>query len=250
MLSLNSVFPEDIYQQGLKRRADYEAAKQKVADAYEQGKYGNNKYRFVYSCPVTMHTSRYRSKTDSVHVVGKIFKSADYYCYAPNSNSRRGWEIETDTLVSITVIPRKADVFNSLEEFAKRFDKRFITDEGIKSLWESKSGQHGGQYRPSDFRQVSKVMKNKVKNFVEIVKDIRALKDATNPPPKFVKNEYSKKFSYDEYYYSNHHAGRDITIYYTLGSKYISYSSEFHRCGNGSYGILATKNTWLHLEDD
>jgi hypothetical protein len=236
---------KEIYQQ---RMAEREAAKQKVVAAYEQGKYGNHKFRFVYSCPVTMHTSRYRSKTDSVHTVGKIFKYDSYYCYAPNSNSRRGWEIGTDDLVSITVIQKKADLFNSLDEFAKRFDKRFITDEEITRLWESKSNQHGNQYRPSDFRRVSKVMKEKVKQFAETVKDIRPLQDKKNTPQGFVTNEYGVFCTVD--HQSWHHTGRDIEISYKLGHPFVWYKSEFHRCGNGSYGILATESTWLHLEDD
>jgi hypothetical protein len=249
VLSLNSVSPEDIYQQGLKRRADYEAAKQKVALAYEIGRHGNGTYRLCYSVPVRFNTSRYRHKESPVHFVSKIFLSGGgYYCYAPKSNSRRGWEIPIENLVSVNVIHGKADVFNSLEEFAKKFDKRFITDEEIKSLWESKSGQHGGQYRPSDFRRVSKVMKNQVKQFVETVQDIRIWKGTKGPLKGFC--ELDKRYYCSVEHESWHTSGRDIKIEYMLGGEHVYYKSEFHRCGNGSYGLLATENTWLHLEDD
>ena len=42
--------------------------------------------------------------------------------------------------------------FKGIEEFAKRFDKRFITLEQINKLWNSKSAQHGGKYNKKDFR--------------------------------------------------------------------------------------------------
>jgi len=167
-------------------------------------------------------------------------------CYKKKTNGRYGHPV--DFLDKIKkwelVLDNKAiDKFNDYDAFLRRFDLQFITEAEVKKLWNSKSNQHGGQYRPSDFRQMGpqgkKVMQRFLNTFTHIdnpdTTKYHVTKDGTN---------------YTEYYRTHHHSGRDISISHNAIVPYVWYSSEYQGCGNGSYGLVATKNMWLHLVDD
>jgi len=137
----------------------------------------------------------------------------------------------------------ESDKFKNYETFRKKFDTRFITEIEIEKLWKGRSNQHGGQYRPSDFKQMGPRGREVMKRFITHFTDV------TNPD-KSAYRETSYGTYLSERYHSSHHTGRDISISHNIECPYVHYSSEYQGCGNGSYGLVANKRTWLHLEDD
>ena len=137
------------------------------------------------------------------------------------------------------------DQFKSFEEFRKKFDTHFITEDEIKRLWYSKSSQHGGQYRPSDFRRFGKVGSLVMADFLRDFQGISA-----PPGPGYTQSQHGDyKILYAQHH-TWHHLGRDISITHQTNRPYVYYSSEYQGCGNGRYGLIANKNSFLWLEDD
>jgi hypothetical protein len=136
----------------------------------------------------------------------------------------------------------KAEEFRDYDHFAGRFDRRFINESEIQGLWNSKSAQHGGKYKPSDFRRFGSQGKQVMENFLRLFVEV-------NTEGKCY-SERSGHMCLEQYHNTNHQGGRDIRITHTLGFGRVGYSSEFMRCGNGSYGLVANKNEFIHLEDD
>ena len=121
------------------------------------------------------------------------------------------------------------------EKFAARFDRRFISDSMIQDLWNSKSAQHGGKYDLSDFHKIGPKGKRVLDLFLRLFIDIN-----TEGSCYFERTIEEKKFkTLSQRLGSHHHLGRDITIEHTLGIPRVSYSSEYHNCANGRYGLSA-----------
>jgi hypothetical protein len=139
--------------------------------------------------------------------------------------------------------------FNSLEQFTRKFDPRFITPEEIKSLYDGKSCQHGGKYTPADFHKIGPRGKYVLKEFLTKFKGLNEETPHYRVSP-YTQTDGSERKVLDAYYRSWHHAGRDIKIEHTLGVGIIHYASEYHGCGNGRYGLLANEHEFLWLEDD
>lgn len=185
----------------------------------------------------------------SVHVFNYICtaaKDSQRLLYGTSKKARQGFDFPSLEFVTRyePVIPAAdADEFKSYEQFAAKFDRRFITETMIQDLWNSKSGQHGGKYKPSDFHRIGPKGKQVLENFLRWFVDVNDT----------VGQHY---YQHDKYKCLNqrrdsyHHFGRDISISHTLGIPRVSYSSEYHGCGNGRYGLLANKNEFLWLEDD
>jgi hypothetical protein len=136
--------------------------------------------------------------------------------------------------------------FSGLDQFARRFDKRFITEDEIKKLWEGTSAQHGGKYLKSDFHSVGPKGGRVVKQFVERFAGI----DATAPTTWYGKGYKGDGDVLTLWENADGHQGRDIKVSHRVGVPYVWYSSEYSGCGNGRYGLLATEKTFLWTEDD
>ncbi len=172
--------------------------------------------------------------------------------YKTTRNARTGYYFPSlDSVVRYEPViePEKKDEFSSLAEFASRFDRRFITESEIQKLWAGHSAQHGGKYKPSDFRRIGPEGKKVLNSFLLLFADVDTEGKCYLVRHLAVGDKPQRK-SLDSCHLSHHRLGRDIRISHTLGVGYVGYSSEFHGCANGSYGLLANKNEFLHLEND
>lgn len=200
--------------------------------------------------------------TEPVFMIGKgdvteyVFHSffistRNRFCYADRKNARRGWLFNHfDKIKRIEFTLKESSLeFKSYEHFKKKFDLRFITEDAIKDLWNSKSAQHGGKYKKSDFKGIGKVGKGLMRRFLQNFESIDKPKKEY-PYHKSNCWEDQEVWVYSERYHTHHHSGRDISISHQSNAPYIFYSSEFQGCGNGTYGILANEKTYLWLEND
>jgi hypothetical protein len=188
--------------------------------------------------------------TADCHVFNYICndRSGQSLLYAPNRNARTGYffpRLELVEKYEIVDTSCKKDEFDSYEDFKKKFDPYFITDAQIQDLWNSKSAQHGGKYCPSDFHKIGKRGREVLKRFLNSYKGIN-----NGGGEGYSKSQFGDYTVLSQRYYSYHHTGRDITISHQTNVPMVFYSSEYHGCGNGRYGIVASKSTFLWLEDD
>ena len=189
-------------------------------------------------------------KDSATHLFRCFFISdLDNFCYGYKRISRRGHPISLADAIEITFIHEEPKEFASYEQFKARFNLRFIKEEGIKSLWNSKSGQHGGKYNRNDFKKIGKVGKQVMKRFLNRYIDINT------PHPSCSKsNLYPERqedvWVHTEKHHTDHRLGRDISISYQSNSPYLYYSSEYMDCGNGDYGLIVNESTYLYLEKD
>jgi hypothetical protein len=188
------------------------------------------------------------TQTSDVHIFRGFFKHGiDDLCYKYKQRGRTGQYFTFfDKVIKYEpVIERtKKTEFTSFEEFKAKFDPYFITEEQIKELWNEGSCQHGGKYIPSDFRHIGPVGKKVMERYLHFFKGVGTGGDE----PGYTK--YGGQYILTQRHTTNHHPGRDITIQHTSDRGYVHYNSEFAGCGNGRYGLVATRNTFLHLEDD
>lgn len=211
--------------------------------------------RVQFASPTEVYLNRRRRKTSDVHVFHGFFKHNGALCYTFKRWGRRGLYLPSVPIISYEPRPDTNDVFNDFEQFKKKFDPLFITETEIQNLWNKKSGQHGNQYRPSDFRRLGRQGREVLKRFMRHFKGV----SPTNPDDLPHKNPGYLEYSHApgerilrEYYDSPspHHFSRDIKISHQSNIPYVWYSSEYHRCGNGRYGLMANKSEYLWLEDD
>lgn len=194
-----------------------------------------NSWRFI-SC----------KQTDD-HVFSGFFHKGGSLYYLTKTNGRRGYQCDwiSKAISFEPVVDRsKKDEFDSYEDFKKKFDPLFISDAQIQGLWNSRSAQHGGKYVPSDFHRLGKRGKEVLARFLQSFKGV----PGTEGTPCYRETKYGTHLS--ERYYSYCHTGRDITIEHRLGNDVVHYSSEYHGCGNGRYGLIVNKNEFLWMEDD
>lgn len=202
---------------------------------------------------VSVSRSCHRSKTATEHVFSRFFASKNgvssttQLCYLPTRKGRTGYLFPSlDTVIKYEPVietPREDREFDSYEQFKARFDLFFITEGEIQRLWNGKSSQHGGKYRPSDFHRIGPKGKQALSNFLRFFKGINST-DHTG-----YRTVEDRQYL-QEKYRSYHQFGRDISIEHNAKNEFIFYSSEYHNCGNGRYGLLANKKCFLWLEDD
>ena len=171
-------------------------------------------------------------------------------CYLRSRRHRKGYSFPaslTKVVAYEVVLKNRKDEFKSFEQFKAKFDPKFILDDLVKDLWNSKSGQHGGKYRPSDFRRLGPVGRDLVRQlYANGFTDIR---NVTYEDGKVRNSSNGARLYVRHYSYGGKgNFGRDITIEAMAGR--IGYSSEYPGCGNGRYGLLVTERTFLWLEDD
>jgi hypothetical protein len=213
-----------------------------------------------FSEPVEVYVNRFRHKVTDRYTFagffekgGRLHYAVRRYRYGTLTGFYAGM-VFTSKVVAYDLVPwessRDGRPFNSFEQFYRRFDRRFITDEKVRELWEGTSSQHGGKYRPSDFHPVGPKGRRVVREFLGKFAGLEA-----TPGPR--KDYYETRgetggMRYDlsvcERAYKS--TGRDIKISHLMGHPLVWYSSEYAGCGNGRYGLLATEKTFLWLEDD
>lgn len=167
-------------------------------------------------------------------------------CYKFKRTGRHGAHFPGLELVTKYEPIINMDKFTSYEQFKAKFDLNFITEDYIQTLWNGTSSQHGGKYKPSDFRSIGPVGKRLLKQFLVTFKGVTS-KDQSGYQDR---NNY---WTLSEKRYSSspsQNVGRDVSISHTLGLPKVFYSSEYPGCGNGRYGLLVNKNEYLWLEDD
>ena len=186
------------------------------------------------------------------HVFKGFFAKGDRIFYTMKSNSRTGYLLPPLSLIEgyeILVDNKNTKEFKSLEEFKRKFDPRFISEELISTLYKEKSAQTGARYNKSDFKSISKVGKEVLNRFLSQFTDINCTDKTHYQSSTFDDKTY---YSLSKKHYSNGTGGcgRDINISHTFGIDRVHYSSEYPGCGNGTYGILANKHQYLWLEND
>lgn len=205
---------------------------------------------------------RSRSRTSGLitvsdHTFARFARGPSSIVYANSEQATHGYPCEwmLDKIVKYEPVldtdksyeaKAKRDQFASIDEFRKQFDMQFVTEAEIQKLWSKPSSQTGKPYRRSDFHKIGPRGREVMQRF------LKRFKGVTTTDPTGYRQEYdkSKNLYITDYYDSYRHTGRDIKISHMLGNDYVWYSSEYHGCGNGRYGIVANAHTFLWLEDD
>lgn len=210
------------------------------------------KVKLTFNCPTVIYTGRRKSVTTTEHIFNGFFlSSGGNFCYTMKSTDRRGYILPQAHIESYEPVIKTVDAFDNYEQFRKKFDTQFITEEAIKKLWDSTSAQHGGKYLPSDFKSIGPAGKEALYMFLRGFKGVTSTDSSTYDERTSVDGTY-KYFNRSNCSYGSggSHTSRDIRISHTLGNNCVSYSSEYSGTGNGTYGLLATKSTYLWLEND
>ncbi|MDD1710963.1 MAG: hypothetical protein LUQ37_08675, partial [Methanoregulaceae archaeon] len=181
-------------------------------------------------------------KTGTELVIPKFFLHGEQLCYSTTRRARSGYFFhKLDKVVKYDIVlETRKESFNSYEDFKKRFDLMFITEDEIQNLWNGQSSQHGGKYIPKDFHGMGPKGKKVMADFLRRFQGI-------NTTPRDV---YNDKGYLNVCRNAYSHMGRDISISHLYGNRYVWYASEIAGCGNGRYGLVANKTTFLWLEDD
>jgi len=205
---------------------------------------------YLYKSHVHTNTHifhRINTATDDTLIYGTTKASLRQWYHFPCTD----WVVKYEP-----VIERERSLeFKSYEQFKARFDPFFITETEIQKLWNETSNQHGGKYKPSDFHNIGPRGKGVLKDFLRSFKGI-----SSTDPNAFLAYHLSfsdsrsigasKELYLDAYYNTRHHSGRDIKIEHRAKNGFVWYASEYQGCGNGRYGIIANKNTFLWTDDD
>jgi len=208
----------------------------------------------TFDRPVEIRVSSRKVKRVSRHTFAGFFDSASAgLCYAIRRPLSTGYHfgfvpmVVSYRLVDASTVGGREDRFKDFEAFARRFDRRFITDSYIRKLWDTGSPQHGGQYTPSDFHAIGPKGRRVVGSF------LKRFAGLNTPEPG--NTWYSPGFEGKGYVLyveepADGRMGRDIHVEHKIGVPCIPYASEEPGCGNGRYGVLATEKTFLWVEDD
>lgn len=197
-------------------------------------------------------TTRRPYKTCTEYTFSGFFKYYNSLCYRTRSGARTGSIIDLEAIDHYEPVPESIDRFKTYESFQKRFDPIFITKTEIKKLWNSKSSQTGNHYRPSDFKNLGYQGRKLMKEFLKHFKGINTAPNEYPYRESVLDNGPSKYKIYTAHHksYGSGSAGRDLSISHQTNLPWIHYASEFPDCGNGTYGLIANKSQYLHLEND
>jgi hypothetical protein len=196
------------------------------------------------------------SGCETSHIINGMFvsgtkdlgQSNPYLCAMKQRKGSTGWHIP-NCVIRYEPLIDTLIYFKSYEEFRKQFDTFFISEAFIKELWAGKSAQTGNKYCKVDFRSIGHEGRRILQRFLVHFKGIESL-DGTGYANRKDETTGDYKYLHEKYYSYGSRSGRLKTIEHRLGSNRVYYSSEFAGCGNGSYGIVASRSKWLHLEDD
>jgi hypothetical protein len=208
------------------------------------------KVKIKFNRPFTVYANRRHAIKDVTdYIFNGFFQLGNDLCYLFKGNGRQGQYLPLSIIESYEPVLTSVNTFTSLEQFKKKFDTFFITNELIEKLYSEKSAQTGDKYKPSDFKPISTAGKEALRVFLRRFKGV----DDTDKTGYTEWKDTEGKPYYvcdGSYYGRGGGTSRDIRISHQFGFNRVSYSSEFHGCGNGRYGILATRSTYLWLEDD
>lgn len=189
----------------------------------------------------------------SEYVFPEFFCHGDRLYFKSKRGGRTGLQLSLDRIKSYEPVLSTLNEFNNYEQFKKKFDLFFITEELIKELWEGTSAQHGGKYQPSDFKPVSKAGKEALQQFLRTFRGV----DSTDTTGYTERQPWEQGGSpyhilYGHYFGRNSdcHFSRDVDVSHQLGLNRVHYSSTQTGGGHERNGILATRSTYLWLEDD
>jgi hypothetical protein len=185
----------------------------------------------------------------SEHTFNGFFLSNNQLCYKFKKTGRSGWYFPIEDILKYEPLPASSDAFSGYEEFKRKFDLKFITEDEILSLWKGTSAQHGGKYLKSDFKSISTQGRKVMTRFLQ---SFQGIDKGGMGTPGYMERKYEDKTYYilEEHHYTTRHPGRDIRISHQTNRPSVYYSSEFAGCGNGTYGLVANKNEYLWLEND
>jgi hypothetical protein len=191
-------------------------------------------------------------KEGPVHVFNGFFLNNDSLCYKFKRDGCHGQYMpHMDKIVKYEPVidEIKENKFKSYEQFKSKFELFFIGEDLIKQLYSENSSQHGGRYTPSDFHRIGPAGREALRSFMSSFQGVSNANTTT--PGYYRRGEPGKEYyCLDGRHTANRHPGRDITIGHTIGLNRVYYSSEFFKCGNGRYGLLANKTEFLWTEDD
>jgi hypothetical protein len=202
-----------------------------------------------FDAPVRVQLNRRRSIEVTEHVFHGFFwsKVNGRLCYATRRPHRIGFTFHwLHNVVSYEPVldTQTKDKFKSYEQFQARFDRRYITEEEIKSLWSQPSSLHGKQLRPSDFRSFSKIGKKLMGDFDGSFLGVGQV--PTTDDTRYRGGD-NGKFQLMCRHYTNDDVG-DSYIEHLTNMRFVLYSLCHPRgTKRGKYGVLATKNTYLQL---
>jgi hypothetical protein len=205
--------------------------------------------KVTFKDPVCIYVSSMRTKTTTQHTFNFMCTSklSNVVYYYTRKNSRRGYRLNEIPLIVRYEVVNPTDEFSSYEAFAHKFDLRFISEAEVAKLWSGTSPQHGGKFKPSDFRYFGpkglKVVNRFIKDFAGI--------NAPEPGNHWYRIGFMEK-GYELHVSDKSltSSGRDIRISHQIGKSMVFYSSLLHGTGNGLCGILATEKTYLFIEYD
>jgi len=206
------------------------------------------KVKLTFNTPITVWQSRRKFKNDvTEHIFGGFFKCGVGFCYKFSTTSRHGQYLNMDLVKSYEPVFNPA--FKTFEQFKKKFDLFFITEAQIKKLWEETSSQTGQRYTPADFRQIGPAGKKALESFLRQFRGVSNVDPSTYSPRTYAGQSYHMADGYCDGTGMGNFS-RDISISHRLGNPLVHYASEYSGTGNGRYGLLVTKNTFLWMEDD
>lgn len=205
--------------------------------------------RIKFDTKVRVMLNRRRSVETDEHVFRGFFGTkTGYLCYASRRSPRFGFTFHwLHNVVSYEPVldTQTKDKFTSYEQFQARFDRRYITEDEIKSLWSQPSSLHGKQLKPSDFRSFSKIGKKLMGDFDKNFLGVGQV--PTTQDTRYVECGEGKfklmcrHYSYDE-------DRGDSYLEHVTHMRFVLYSLCHPRGSKrGKYGVLATKNTYLQL---
>jgi hypothetical protein len=208
------------------------------------------KVKVKFTRPFTVYANRRHVIKDvTEYTFNGFFQQGNDLCYLFKSGGRHGQYLPLSIVSSYEPVLSTTNVFNSLEQFKKKFDTFFITEELIEQLYNEKSSQTGARYTPSDFKPISAAGKEALRLFLRDFKGVNNTNQSDYPMSKGVSGE--AYYSINGCYYGRGGGkSRDIRVGHQFGFNRVFYSSEYHGCGNGRYGIVVNKSTYLWLEDD
>lgn len=208
------------------------------------------KVKVTFHCSQSFPISR-RKRVNNVtsYVFPQFFSIDGKLYYMTKRGGRSGYQISMSNIRSYEPVISTAHKFNNFEDFKKQFDLYFITEEYIKTLWKEKSPQHGENYKPSDFKSISRSGKEALSLFLRRFKGISNTDTESYTHRTFEEKDY---WTATGYYQGTggSSTSRDISVSHRMGSPIVSYASEYHGTGNGTYGILVSRSKYLWIEND
>ena len=179
-------------------------------------------------------------------VVDHFFINGSNVYVTNRKNSRYGRHFTTtyiEKLISMNIVPRVNQVFEDYATFKRRFSLKYIAEEKILELWNSK------KWNKRDFKSMNYKARIVMNKFDEKYKGINDLVVELSGAYR-ARGSENKELVETYYTRGGSGRGRDITIQHIQGMNYVHYSSNGAYRRSSGYGIIARKNVWLWLGSD